>query len=93
MKHFLIEHPDYAKLNTALYDKESPRLAVDPVFGTKASLCRDYGWSEDLDLAKRSGTTTFTREIDGQQKEGFWLLEYDFILAEKQPLSDRKTHD
>jgi hypothetical protein len=93
LQHFVIEHENYTKLNTAIYNERSPNLATDPVFGAKKSLARPYAWCEDLEQAKKYNTRTFEREIDGVKKEGYWLLEHDFILAERQPIHDRKTHD
>ena len=93
MKHFLLNHPSFEKLNTALYNKESPRLVLDPVFGAKSSLSKDIIWSEDLEMAKEHGTRSFKRTVDGQQREGFWLLEHHFVLADKQKTHVRKTHD
>ncbi|KAL1968206.1 hypothetical protein VTN77DRAFT_2041 [Rasamsonia byssochlamydoides] len=91
--HFLITHPSYEKLNTALYNKESPRLTLDPVFGAKTSLSKDIIWCEDLELAKAHGTKPFVRKVDGEDREGFWILEHDFILADKQGEKVRKSHD
>lgn len=92
-QHFLITHPNYEKLNTALYNKESPRLTLDPVFGAKTSLSKDIVWCEDLEVAKAHGTKPFVRKVDGQDREGFWILEHDFVLADKQGEKIRKTHD
>lgn len=92
-KHFLITHPSFEKLNTALYNGESPRLVLDPVFGAKSSLTKDVIWCEDLEIAKSHKTRPIVRQVDGQNKEGFWLLEHDFILADRQEVKKRKTHD
>ncbi|KAJ9271483.1 hypothetical protein DTO212C5_2275 [Paecilomyces variotii] len=91
--HFLISHPSFEKLNTALYNRESPRLVLDPVFGAKSSLTKDIVWCEDLEMAKVHKTRPITRKVDGQDREGFWLLEHHFILADKQEVKKRKTHD
>ncbi|KAL2014387.1 hypothetical protein VTN00DRAFT_1912 [Thermoascus crustaceus] len=91
--HFVIAHPSYEPLTTALYDRESPRLVLDPVFGAKTSLTEDIVWSEDLEMAKKHNTKPFVRKVDGQDRTGFWLLEHDFILADRQAVKQRKTHD
>ncbi|KAL2218470.1 Intradiol ring-cleavage dioxygenase [Thermoascus aurantiacus ATCC 26904] len=91
--HFVITHPSYESLTTALYDRSSPRLVLDPVFGAKTSLTEDIVWCEDLDEAKRYGSKPFVRKVDGQDRTGFWILEHDFILADKQAARQRKTHD
>ncbi|KIY02058.1 uncharacterized protein Z520_02196 [Fonsecaea multimorphosa CBS 102226] len=90
--HFLINHPSHERLNTALYDRTSPRIFRDPVFGTKSSLVKDIRWVEDVEEAKMYNTKTFIRVVDGRETEGFWLLEHDFILAEVQGHRDLKTH-
>ncbi|KAH0847701.1 hypothetical protein AYO21_07690 [Fonsecaea monophora] len=90
--HFLINHPCYERLNTALYDRTSPRIFRDPVFGTKSSLVKDIEWVEDIEEAKMYNTKPFVRVVDGRETEGFWLLEHDFILAEAQGDRSLKTH-
>ncbi|OQV02185.1 hypothetical protein CLAIMM_07423 [Cladophialophora immunda] len=89
--HFLISHPSYERLNTALYDRTSPRIFRDPVFGTKSSLVKHIEWVEDREQAEMYNTKTFIRTVDGEETQGFWLLEHDFILAETQGDRGLKT--
>lgn len=89
----MILHPSYEKLITALYTRDSEYITSDTVFGVKSSLMVDYVWTEDLKLAERYGVKPFKRVVDGVEKQGFWLLEHDFILVKKQDPALRKTHD
>ncbi|OQU95651.1 hypothetical protein CLAIMM_01833 [Cladophialophora immunda] len=91
--HFMILHAEYNKLITALYTRDSKYVESDTVFGVKSSLLVDYVFTEDLNLAKRYGLKTFKRTIDGTEREGFWLLEFDFILTEKETPPPPKLHD
>ncbi|KFX93699.1 hypothetical protein O988_06667 [Pseudogymnoascus sp. VKM F-3808] len=79
--HFMILHPEHKKLITALYSRDSKYIESDTVFGVKQSLIVDYVWTEDLALATKYGIKTFTRQVDGVEKKGFWLLEFDFVLV------------
>jgi hypothetical protein len=88
----VITHDSYEKLNTALYDNTSPRLFNDPVFGTKTSLVKEFKWIENQVEAAKYNTRTFQRNVDEKLSEGYWLLEHDFILAEKQQKTELKTH-
>ncbi|OJJ99363.1 hypothetical protein ASPACDRAFT_44024 [Aspergillus aculeatus ATCC 16872] len=91
--HFMIEHPAYTKLITALYSRDSNFVESDTVFGVKKSLIVDYNWCEDLKLAQEHNVTPITKTIDGKESTGFWLLEQDFILVKKSPPPPRKTED
>lgn len=53
----------------------------------------DYVWTEDLELAEQYGVKPFKRVLDGVEKEGFWLLEHDFVLVEKRDAAPLKTYD
>ena len=77
----MILHPEHKKLITALYSRDSKYIESDTVFGVKQSLIVDYVWTEDLALATKYGIKTFTRQVDGVGKQGFWLLEFDFVLV------------
>jgi hypothetical protein len=66
---------------------------LDPVFGAKNSLSKRILWCDDLAMAKAHNTTPFRRTINGQEQTGFWLLEHDFVLADKQEIPVRKIHD
>ncbi|KIW58999.1 hypothetical protein PV05_03483 [Exophiala xenobiotica] len=91
--HFMILHPEYNKLITALYTRDSKYIESDTVFGVKSSLLVDYIFTEDAELARRYGLKTFKQTVVGSEKEGFWLLEFDFVLTEKEEPPPRKTHD
>ncbi|KAK4944555.1 hypothetical protein LTR10_015989 [Elasticomyces elasticus] len=86
-------HPEYNKLITALYSRDSKYIESDTVFGVKSSLIVDYEFAKDLQLAKHYGLKTFKRAIDGSEHEGFWLLEFDFTLTEMEDLPSAKVHD
>lgn len=77
----MILHPQYKKLITALYSKDSKYIESDTVFGVKQSLIVDYVWTTDLAIAKQYGITPFARQVDGVETKGFWLLEFDFTLV------------
>jgi len=89
----MILHPEYNKLITALYSRDSKYIESDTVFGVKKSLMVDYIFIEDLKMASDHGVKTFKKVVDGTEKEGFWLLEFDFILVKKSFERPRKTHD
>ncbi|KAH8799676.1 Intradiol ring-cleavage dioxygenase [Xylogone sp. PMI_703] len=91
--HFIIIHPEYNKLITALYSRDSKYVESDTVFGVKKSLIVDYVWCEDEALAKQYGVKMFLRTVGGVEKRGFWLLEFDFTLVKKGEPTPRKTHD
>ncbi|PYH93808.1 aromatic compound dioxygenase [Aspergillus ellipticus CBS 707.79] len=91
--HFMVAHPEYTKLITALYSRDSNFVESDTVFGVKKSLIVDYNWSEDLELAKTHSVEPIVRTIDGRESTGFWLLEQDFVLVKKGPPPARKTED
>ncbi|RAL12326.1 aromatic compound dioxygenase [Aspergillus homomorphus CBS 101889] len=91
--HFMIEHPKYTKLITALYSRDSNFVESDTVFGVKKSLIVGYKWCEDLELAKEHTVTPIVKTIDGKESTGFWLLEQDFVLVKKSPPPPRKTED
>jgi len=92
-QHFMILHPDYNNLITALYSRDSKYIESDTVFGVKSSLMVDYKWCEDEALAEKYGVKTFKKTIDGQEREGYWLLEFDFVLTEKEVPPPPKLHD
>jgi hypothetical protein len=93
--HFMLMHPEYNKLVTALYTREDKYATSDTgssflnllttVFGVKSSLLVDYIWTEDVELAKQY-------KIPNPEK-GFWLLEFNFKLMEKTPPKERKIKD
>ena len=89
----MILHPEYNKLITALYTRDSKYIESDTVFGVKSGLLVDYIFTEDAELARRYGLKTFKQIVEGSEKEGFWLLEFDFVLTEKEEPPPRKTHD
>jgi hypothetical protein len=89
----MILHPEYNKLITALYSRDSKYIESDTVFGVKKSLMVDYVWTVDPDLARRYSLKTFKRTVEGVESEGFWLLEFDFVLVKQQPPQSRKVHD
>lgn len=89
----MVLHPEYDKLITALYSRDSKYIESDTVFGVKKSLMVDYIFTVDDALAKKHDLKTFPRKVDGIEKEGFWLLEFDFILVEKTEMPPRKLHD
>ena len=89
----MIIHPQYARLITALYSRDSNFVESDTVFGVKKSLIVDYKWSEDLELAKNHNLAPMERIIDGHKSMGFWLLDQDFVLVKKSPPPPRKIKD
>jgi hypothetical protein len=89
----MILHPEYNKLITALYSRDSKYVESDTVFGVKKSLMVDYIFTVDDELVKKYGLKTFKKEVDGVEKEGFWLLEFDFVLVKESVEPPRKTHD
>lgn len=78
----MIEHPSYARLTTALYSRASSHIATDPVFGVKTSLIQDFKWQENKALADAYGITMLSKDVEGKNSHGFWLLEYDFVLGQ-----------
>ena len=50
-------------------------------------------FKEDPELVKRYEVKTFRKEVDGVEKEGFWLLEFDFVLIEQTGPVVRNTCD
>ncbi|EXJ71104.1 uncharacterized protein A1O5_06097 [Cladophialophora psammophila CBS 110553] len=88
--HFMISHPDYNTLITALYSRDSKYIESDTVFGVKSSLMVDYTFTEDPDLARQYRLKTFKKKIGEKEREGFWLLEFDFVLTEKEDSLPRK---
>ncbi|KAL1882373.1 hypothetical protein Plec18167_002789 [Paecilomyces lecythidis] len=68
--HFMILHPEYNKLITALYSRDSKYVESDTVFGVKSSLLVDYKFTKDTELAGEYGMQTFKKNIDGKQREG-----------------------
>ncbi|OAL22504.1 hypothetical protein AYO22_07062 [Fonsecaea multimorphosa] len=75
------------RLTTALYSSDSTNVALDPVFGVKKSLIKQFGWSEDGKLAKQFGIETIERvDAQGNKTVGFWTLEHDFVLVKKPKL-------
>ncbi|BCS25485.1 uncharacterized protein APUU_50196A [Aspergillus puulaauensis] len=91
--HFMVMHPDYTKLITALYSSDSKFVDSDTVFGVKKSLIVDYKWSEDLELAKQHNLIPMVKTIDGRESKGFWLLERDFVMVKTSTPPPRKTKD
>lgn len=89
----MIEHPQYSRLITALYSRDSKFVESDTVFGVKKSLIVDYRWCKDMELAEKHNVEPVLKTIDGQESQGFWLLERDFILVKKSPFAPRKTQD
>jgi protocatechuate 3,4-dioxygenase beta subunit len=94
--HFMIYHPEFNKLVTALYTRDDkyvtsdtgipkPLIALTLVFGVKSSLMVDYKWTEDVELAKKY-------KIPNPEK-GFWLLDYDFKLMPRTPPKVLKVKD
>ncbi|EXJ72399.1 uncharacterized protein A1O5_04903 [Cladophialophora psammophila CBS 110553] len=82
--HFVLQHPDCVRLTTALYSNDSKNVALDPVFGVKKSLIKQFGWSEDAELAKKFGIEMLERvDAQGNKTVGFWTLEHDFVLVRK----------
>ncbi|KIM92619.1 hypothetical protein OIDMADRAFT_46620 [Oidiodendron maius Zn] len=82
--HYIITHPAYKKLVTAVYSRESKFIQEDPVFGTKQSLVVDIIWTEDAVLAETYRIPFFRRDIGNEKRRGFWLLDRDFVLVPKQ---------
>ncbi|KAF7557561.1 hypothetical protein G7Z17_g599 [Cylindrodendrum hubeiense] len=91
--HFMVLHPEFEKLITALYSRDSKYIESDTVFGVKKSLMVDYVFTVDPELVRQYGLKTFKKDIDGVEKEGFWLLEFNFILVKNSDPPLRKTHD
>lgn len=89
----MILHPEYSKLITALYTRESKYIESDTVFGVKKSLLVDYTFSRDQQLVAKYGLKPFKRTVDGKEMEGFWLLEFDFVLVPKQEDAPPKIQD
>ena len=89
----MITHPSYEKLVTAVYLRESEFINKDPVFGAKLGLVVDLIWSEDAALAETYQVPLFERDIGNEKRQGFWLLDRDFVLVPKQSKEGRKTHD
>jgi L-ribulose-5-phosphate 3-epimerase UlaE len=59
-------------------------VALDPVFGVKKSLIKQFTWSEDVALAKKFGIDTLERvDENGKKTIGFWVLQHDFVLMRK----------
>lgn len=59
-------------------------VALDPVFGVKKSLIKQFAWSEDAALAQQFGIDMLERvDSDGKKLVGFWVLEHDFVLMKK----------
>jgi len=83
--HFMIAHPEFNKLVTALYTKDDKFVTSDTVFGVKSSLMVDYKWTEDVEMAKKYKITN--------PEKGFWLLEYDFKIMPKTPPKVLKVKD
>src|ERR1700737_2278955 len=93
--HFMITHPDFNKLTTALFTRDDTWVSTDAghqsiallivVFGVKSSLMVDYKWTEDVKLGEQF-------KIPNPEK-GFWLLEYDFKLMQKTPPRARKVKE
>jgi hypothetical protein len=93
--HFMLEHPKYNKLVTALYTRDDKYVTSDTgpsfsnvlmvVFGVKSSLMVDYIWTEDVKLAKQYNLP--------DPEKGFFLLEYDFKLMQKTPPKILKVKD
>jgi hypothetical protein len=89
----MISHPEYEKLVTAVYSRESQFILEDPVFGTKKSLVVDCIWTEDRALANTYQISLFDRDINNEVRRGFWLLDRDFVLVQKRAKGNRRTHD
>ncbi|KIY04205.1 uncharacterized protein Z520_00898 [Fonsecaea multimorphosa CBS 102226] len=89
--HFMVNHPSYEKLTTAVYSRESTYITSDSVFGAKTSLLVDFIWTEDPSLAKQYNIKAISKEIDGEMREGFWLLEHTFILAPRRSREGAET--
>jgi hypothetical protein len=89
----MITHPEYERLVTALYSRESQFILEDPVFGTKKSLVADLTWMEDRALAGSYDIPHFERLVGNEKRKGFWLLDRDFVLVPKRIKEGRKTHD
>ena len=59
-------------------------MGLDPVFGVKKSLIKQFTWSEDGALAKEFGIDMLERaDASGGKTTGFWILEHDFVLTRK----------
>ncbi|KUJ17019.1 dioxygenase [Mollisia scopiformis] len=91
--HYMIMHPEYEKLVTAVYSRESKYIIEDPVFGTKKSLVVDFVWTQDEALAKTYGISPIERIMGSEKSRGFWLLERDFVLVSKKSKGGRKIND
>lgn len=71
-------------MTTALYSGDSRNVALDPVFGVKKSLIKQFTWSEDEALAKEFGIEMLERaDASGKTTTGLWVLEHDFVLMRK----------
>lgn len=70
--HFLLTHPGYEDLVTALYLKGDEYEFSDAVFGVKSTLVIDLG-SADEELAGRYGV-----------EMGCKVLRYGFVMVEKE---------
>ena len=93
VQHFMVIHPEFNKLITALYSRDSKYVESDTVFGVKKSLLCDYVFTEDPALVKKYNIKTFKHKVDGVEKEGFWSLEWNFVLVKNTAPPPRKTHD
>ena len=83
-QHFVLQHPECIRLTTALYSHDSVNVALDPVFGVKKSLIKQFTWSGDTALAQQYGIDLLERtDSDGKKLVGFWVLEHDFVLMKK----------
>lgn len=69
--HFMIMHPEYEKLITALYPEGDPYISSDAVFGVKSSLQYKYGEITDEAECKRLGF------LSGPVA----TVEWDFVLC------------
>ena len=89
----MITYPEYEKVVTALYSRESKFLLEDPVFGTKKSLVVDFIWTEDKALTEIYQIPSFHRRVGNEKREGFGLLDRDFVLVPKKSKEGRKIKD
>ncbi|KAB5578070.1 Intradiol ring-cleavage dioxygenase [Coniochaeta sp. 2T2.1] len=84
--HFQLKHPSYVDVTTALYSKDSPHIAEDPVFGVKKSLIKTIKWVDDpsswIDEYKLKSSLEHMR----WHGKGLWVLEHDFVLVKKPSL-------
>lgn len=72
--HFMVSADGYATLTTHLFDRNSPRLESDVVFGARAELLVDYA-------RHPAGRAPTGETID----RPFSVLDHDFILAPATP--------